>query len=130
MRRLIAGVILLVVATATWAYDPPTDDELAGWWEGLTREERLAQLRALDEIEHATPVLDEPRLVVVQSRDGVINAYFTDALGISIASRLQYEVELPSVTVEGNRERNPWVWLGVGAASAFAVSIGIAFIAN
>jgi hypothetical protein len=122
MKRLIAVAILLLVALATWGYDPPPDDELAGWWDGLTREERITQLRILDEIEHAVPILEEPKLVITQQRNGRIDAFFTDPLGINIGS-LSYEVELPTATVRGNREVNVPILIGAGLTTGVALTI-------
>jgi len=133
LKRIIKITICLMllsgfVANATEPYQPPTDDELAAWWEALPREERLAELRRIDEIDHATPDLAEPRLVVLQTENGTIHAYFDGQLGIDIAGHLQYQVTLPQVTVKGTPQQNVWCWFGTGAAAGILLAIGISLL--
>ena len=128
ISRLIGVAILIAVAGAGWGYEPPTDDELAGFWEELTREERLAELRKLDEIEHAQPQFDEPRLIIVQTESGKIHSYFSGPLLIDIAGHLQYEITLPEATAQGIRNRNIWTWFGIGVGAGVGITIGFTFV--
>lgn len=128
IRRLIAGVLLLGMVQAIWAFDSPTDEELASWWESLSRTERLAELRKLDEIEHAQPQLDEPRLIIIQTESGKIHSYFSGPLLVDIAGHLQYEITLPEATAQGIRKRNVWVWAGVGAGAGVCATIGFTLV--
>jgi hypothetical protein len=121
--------VLLLVAAVSWTYDEPTDEELAGWWESLTTVERLAEIRKLDQIEHAQPELTEPRLVIVQVEDGTIHSYFDGPLGIGIAGHLQYEIELPSAEGQGTPVRRVWTWFGAGAAAGALVVLGLIILA-
>lgn len=124
MRRIVA-VTLILVAVATSIYSQPTDDELAGWWESLSRTERLAELRKLDAVEHATPELDSPTLILLQLSDGMIHGYFTDPLRVRIA-HLEYEITLPRAAIAGKPATRvgPWFFAGV-AAGALAVTLAV-----
>ena len=127
MNRLIAAGILIAVAIAISASEP-TDDELAGWWESLTRDERLTELRKLDRVERATPELTTPRLTIVQLRDGTIHAFYTNTMTVRIA-HLAYEITLPDASIAGERPRDirPAFWGGF-AAGALVVVVTLALL--
>lgn len=127
MKRLIVGVILILITVGIWAYpNEPTDSELVGWWLELDRDEQIAELRTMDRALHAQPIVGGAELVVIQTRNGTIHAYFSGALSIDIDGVFSYEVpteELPAVTVQGNREVSWFRWLGIGLAVGVPVGI-------
>ena len=121
--------ILLLTTVAAFTYDgEPSDSELAGWFNSLTRAEQIAEFRELDRIEHAAPALAAPRLVVIQSEDGTIDAYFDGTLHIDIAGYLQYDVTLPSVTVKGNPQVNRLAWFGAGIGIGLIIAAAAALL--
>lgn len=124
-------VILLSVAATSLAYEgEPTDDELTGWFNSLTKAEKIEELRRSDRIDHASPSLTAPRLVVTQTKDGTIDAWFDGPLGFDIAGYLSYEVTLPAVTVKGNPEKNTWLSFGLGAAAGAATIVVLSLVLN
>lgn len=129
MRKLIVVVILIGVATASWTYEAPSDEELAGYWEGLTREERLAELRKLDEIEGSRPDVDIPQMVVVQTQEGWIYAYYNEPVIVDVAGHLRYSFNLPTARVQGNPERSVMPWaLGGFTAGVVATVVAILLV--
>jgi len=120
MRRVMMIAILVLVAIPSWTID---DTEVWEFWRELTEDQQLVILNRYLDIKAATPVLEQPPLVVLQQRDGTINAYFDGTLGISIADYLKYDITLPAVTVQGNREVSWFRWLGIGLAVGVPVGI-------
>lgn len=101
----------------------PTDAELIFWWQSLTVDERVETLRKLDDIEHATPVIDMPQLLILVLDDGTVTARHDRNLTISIADELEYSIAMPRATAQLPPFRNHWLWFGIGATSASAIAI-------
>lgn len=93
---------------AAWSYDPPTPEELAGWWASLTTEERFEQIYKLDAIEHSEPLLSLPEQVIVQTKDGIIRSYYTEPLIVDIAGHLRYSITLPEAEIQGELPTKIW----------------------
>jgi len=96
LRRSIA--LLIVMASLTqapiWSYEgEPTDAELAGWWNVLSRSERLEQLRLLDRVEHEMPVASFPEYDVFVTETEIIMRPRSAAV-ISVG-HLEWEFTLP-----------------------------------
>lgn len=98
--------MLMIIALGTvWAYDPLTDQEVQNYWAGLTEEERIDEIRKLDNIEHAIPEISMPVPVLALSGRDILIFYQDgdQAVGyfdIDIAGVLSYRVELEPVTLE------------------------------
>jgi len=110
---LLIGMVMLS-ATAGWTYDgEPTDAELAGWWESLTRAERLAQLRLLDRVEHETPRAAFPTYDLVVTDDEII-ARPRETATVEVG-HLSWRFTLPEQrAVYEPVADTRWVWAGVG----------------
>lgn len=123
---LIAAALL--TTTATWGYEPPTDEELKGYWESLSSEERLEEIRKLDEIEHATPVVDYPSMVIIQTDFDEVIAYFSGPARLDIAGHLLYSIELPRGTMKlaPSPKRWPVFLLGLSAGLAGTTALFLA----
>ena len=129
-KRFTALLIVtaLLLPTATWAYNPPTDEELKGYWEALSTEERLAEIRKLDEIEHATPTIDYPSMVIIQTASDEVIAYFSGPARVDIAGHLLYSIELPRGTMKlaPAPKRWPVFLLGLSAGLAGTTALFLA----
>jgi hypothetical protein len=110
--------------TPIWAYDPPTDEELSGWWESLSREERLEQLRKLDTIEHAEPLVGWPTvLYLLDGRDLVVAYPNGNEINVRIGP-LHYGIQLQPERIQDFAPRSEeWKW-GLGGLGA-GVLVGI-----
>ena len=123
---LLIAMVLLAPITISAYPDEPTDDELAGWWAGITTEERLEELRKLDRYQHELPDIDFPDFNVVVTDDEIIMSprapltiWLVD-LGWTIQGpehRAAYEPVKPSLWRIG------LTWFGVGALAGFALSL-------
>lgn len=103
----------LLAATAISAYDgEPTDDELAGWWESLTSEQRLAELRKLDRVEHEVPDVQAPAYATIVTRDEVI---LLPAAPLRLAvGHLAWDITLPEQRAAFDpRPNTAWIWSGI-----------------
>ena len=92
------------------------------YWAGLSEVERIAEIRKLDNIEHAIPEIDLPvPIAILVGRDlHIVYKSGDQAVGffyISIAGELAYEVELLPVSVK-NFVPFDWqsrmMWLAAG----------------
>ena len=109
--------VLLLIAAGASAYDgEPTDAELADWWAGLTTPERVAQVRLLDRVEHATPVATFPTYAVIIAGDEIILQPQDDAV-ISVG-HLSWSIGLPEQRAAFDPISNTaWIWAGIGGAA-------------
>lgn len=66
-------------------YVAPTDQQLKAWWNGLSTAEQLAQLRTLDAVDHAVPVIKGPRYVAILSgRELTLEPWYENGAGYDL----------------------------------------------
>ncbi len=119
---LFALAILALAPITTWGYEPRSDEELTDWWAGLTRDERLEQLRWIDQVDNTDPEITGPEHIIIQTDDGTITSYFDGPLVIDVAGRLHYEISLPPADAQA--PRCPSVWRPAAIAAAAALLVG------
>lgn len=118
---LIAAVLLIMTATSLYSYDPPTDDELKGWWAGLSTDERLAEIRKLDAVEHETPTVTLPTYTVIATDSDV---YLAPRSGMTFAvGPYSWTVTLPNQTAPFSYKR-PFPTVEVILAGVAGVIVG------
>ena len=122
---MILLIVVALLVTPNWVfsdeYTPPTDEELMGWWENLTTEERLEELRKLDYIENAS--LDFPQLefaTIFIGNDLYLRALYPQGTSYYLVGLgpLSYRVSLddfyfPSVLQEEPPDYMGYVLMGV-----------------
>lgn len=121
-RYTLLLIALAVTATAISAYEPPSDSELTGWWESLTRDERLAELRKLDRVEHETPTVDAPEYLVTVTDSQVILTP-QSPLVVEVA-HVGWSITLPEQSAAYEPDTRGW-WTLVATSSAIGLALGV-----
>lgn len=119
---LIAAVVLVAPISA---YSPPSDAELAGWWESLTRDERLAEIRKLDVVEHETPMVDVPTYTVTVTDSEVIVAP-RGPLSVTVG-HLAWEITLPEQRAPYEPATRRW-WPTVLTSAAIGACVAFGLV--
>lgn len=91
------GILLLIVIITiniqANEYIPPSDEELSAWWKSLTWEERIAELRKLDIIEHTIPEVIMPDVSAILSNQGGLYISFLNPIEVKIHT-LYYSITM------------------------------------
>ena len=112
--------------TPLWGLDELTDQEILNYWATLSPEERIQEIRDLDLIQRATPIVEYGGAVAVLTKDGdlLINS---QELVIQIY-QLRYKIQIQEQLIKDfYKETAPvWPYLLLGAAGIGAgILIGV-----
>jgi len=129
MKKLIVIILIILLTTICLYSEPLTDDEVLSYWSGLTKAERINEIRKLDNIETAIPTVIIPPLTAILSGRDLYISYEAvlegrQGLLITIADTLEYSVQMDSVTVENFVPFNIGPYLITGGACLLAGIIG------
>lgn len=129
---LIVAVLLALASSSARADDwqPLTDAEVRAYMARIGEAGVIADIRRLDVIEHAVPVLEFPRLVGILTADGELVLWslgLTDDIRWTIViADLRYEVTMDPIRIEDFHRSGPtpWRWLLIPAAGAVSGVVG------
>ncbi len=80
-------------------YKPPTDEEIWSYWNSLSKEQQIEEIRKLDIIENYIPDIILPDFATIVSENGDLVLYPLNKMNIKI-SYLEYDVETPHYVVD------------------------------
>ena len=125
---------MLLSIGSLYSYEPLTDEEILIYWGGLTKEERIQEIRKLDMIEHSDPVIEFSEAVAVVSGKDVIFYHLSPEDGplplqINVGGVLKYGVEIEPVTFKGLIPDNSGAIIKTTLISA-GVGVVIGFLAH
>ena len=129
MKKLIGTILIILLTTICLFSETLTDDEILSYWSGLTKTERIDEIRTLDNIQNAEPtVIIPPITAILSGRDLYISYEATLAgrggLLINIADELDYSVQMDDVTVENFIPSYIGRYLIVGGSCILAGLVG------
>ena len=97
--------MLILISQMVWGYEVLTNEEVILYWNSLTEQQQIEEIRTLDLIEHSIPIVEIPPLVAILSGPDLYISYQTpedspQGLYINIADKLEYSVEMDAVMVD------------------------------
>lgn len=81
-------------------YTPLTDEEITTYWESLTKEQRIEEIRKLDMIEHSVPIIQGIQFAAVLDEDGNLYIFPVSAVSMVLVD-FEYDITFPEYTIEG-----------------------------
>ena len=96
---LIVGLLILV-NLLTWGYDPLTDEEIQIYWNSLTLDQKIEEIRKLDLLEHIPPEFDQFKYIALLTINDELIIYPESSIIIAKHVYLEYEIELPIFHIE------------------------------
>lgn len=93
---LIAGVLLILVNLPVWSYDPLTDEETQIYWNSLTLDQKIEEIRKLDLLEHIPPKFDQFKYIALLTINDELIIYPESSIIIAKHVYLEYEIGLPT----------------------------------
>jgi len=127
---LLLIVINLFAFGDSPVYEPPTDAQLWSWWNRLTPAEQLAELRKLDNVEHAVPEVSGMDLVPILLDSGDLVLTMQSPVLVKI-DYLEYAITFPDQIVskfyipDKQESKVPTIltWSGIGIVSGFIIAM-------
>lgn len=95
---LLTGVVLLVQSLSIWAYEPLSEQELRTYWQSITTEERLQEIRKLDILEHSDPEIIIPEYSTMILYNGDLLIMPLGPMIVKIG-HLEYKIDLNDVVI-------------------------------
>lgn len=124
-------LLLIVVFLATCNpvytqdYTPPPDDVLWAWWNTLNPEQKIAEIRAFDRIEHVEPEVFIPDYAAFLAEDGTLYIKpLSNNMEISIYY-LKYKIALPTTKIDDFYTPPKITFMDYIVPTAIAFSAGI-----
>lgn len=124
---LIVGCLILTTINAQ-NYIPPSDDELWLWFESLTQEEKIAEIKKLDVIENTIPKLTFPSYSAVLTKSGDLIIFPINSIATIEIDYLCYEINLPEYKINNfyikekkdfiDYIKSPVIGMGIGIIGA------------
>jgi hypothetical protein len=108
-------------------YEPPTDAQLLAWWQRLTPIEQLAELRKLDNIEHAIPTVSPLDIVPILMDNGDLVLSIQSPVNVKI-DYLEYDIHLSDMIVQGFYKTGSTLpeiltWAGLGTLTGVIITM-------
>ena len=130
MRKLIGVILILILIPLTaWGYEPLTDDEVILYWSTLTQDQQIQEIRTLDNIQNANPIVIIPPITAILSGRTLYISYEATLAGrggllINIADTLDYSVKMDDVVVKNFLPFNIKPYLVTGGVCILAGLVG------
>lgn len=93
---LIVGILLTIVISNGFCYEPLTDEEITNYIKSLTWEELIIQIRLLDILEHDPPVFEKYRYIAILNDNDELIVYPEKEVTMARHGHLFYQVYLPT----------------------------------
>jgi hypothetical protein len=89
----------MILTIPAWTYEPLTDEEVKVYWDSLTEQEKIEEIRKLDILEHSIPVIEGLEYIALLTKDGDLIIYPASVVNISIGY-LSYDITFPDFLIK------------------------------
>lgn len=96
---LLLIALVLILPVISQEYIPPSNAQLWEYWQSLTKEQQIDEIRKLDIIEHTIPDINFPELNAVLLDNGDLLILPESEINIKI-NYLEYSVKLDNITIK------------------------------
>ena len=117
-----------MTAIPVWTYEPLTDEEIKVYWNTLTEEEKIEEIRKLDILEHSLPVIEGLEYIALLTEDGDLIIYPKSIINLSVGY-LSYEITMPQYTITEfiiPEEKKNYLFAGIGGTVIALIATGMA----
>ena len=83
-----------------WTYEELSDEEIVDYWNTLTLDQRIQEIRKLDLLEHNVPVFDSFKYLAILTNDNELVIYPEHNIIEARHVYLTYEIELPTFHIK------------------------------
>ncbi len=122
---LLIVVCLMPIIINAQDYIPPSDKELLNWFQSLSEEEQIAEIRKLDIIENTIPDLIFPIYSAVLNKTGDLIIFPVKPVATIKIDYLCYEINLPEYKIDNFYIRNEKDLFDYMVPSIFGIGIGV-----
>lgn len=90
----------MMMCSPLWTYEPLTDEEIIAYWETLTLDQKIMEIRKLDLLEHIPPQFEMFKYIAVLTKDDELIIYPEKSTIQAKHVYLIYEVKLPTFYIK------------------------------
>lgn len=90
----------MMMCSLLWTYEPLTDEEILIYWNSLTHEQKIEEIRKLDLLEHIPIQIDDFKYLALLTVDNELIIYPEDNIIEGNHAYLVYEIEIPTFYIE------------------------------
>ncbi len=100
LRTVGIFFLLMIICLPLWTYEPLTNEEVKKYWNSLTYDQQIEEIRKLDLLEHVPPQFEMFNYLALLTEDNELIIYPEKEKIEVVHSYLIYEVKLPTFYIE------------------------------